>query len=190
MPLASMLALQWYGPAAGAVVGGGSGSVSAGIAAWGSVDAALAGVGAATVMDATRLVNSPATIIGVGLLASGSAKLRARPSMTVSIGSRPSADDVAQAVWGASAAALSASGSMGAKLNSAGAAGDPWSTEVENGLTALQAMRLVAAALAGELSGAGTGTVTIRSAVADDTNRIVATVDDDGNRSTLTLDLD
>ena len=50
-----------------------------------------------------------------------------------------------------------------------------------------QAMKICLSALAGKISGAGTGTVTIRSA--DDTvNRIVASVDDDGNRTSITLD--
>ena len=56
-----------------------------------------------------------------------------------------------------------------------------------DGYTLEQAMKISLAALAGKISGAGTGTVTIRSA--DDTvNRIVASVDDDGNRTSITLD--
>jgi hypothetical protein len=48
-------------------------------------------------------------------------------------------------------------------------------------------MKICLAALAGKVSGAGTTTVTIRSA--DDTaDRIVATVDSNGNRSSVTLD--
>jgi hypothetical protein len=60
---------------------------------------------------------------------------------------------------------------------------------VETGLTLRQAMRLLAAAAAGELSGAATTTITIRNAVADSKDRIVATVDADGNRSAITVDL-
>jgi hypothetical protein len=60
---------------------------------------------------------------------------------------------------------------------------------VETGLTVRQAMRLVAAAAAGKLSGAGTTTVVVRNAVADSKNRITATVDDDGNRSAVSVDL-
>ncbi len=64
-----------------------------------------------------------------------------------------------------------------------------WASIIESGLTAEAAMRLIAAATAGEVSGAATATVTIRSAVADDKNRIVATVDGDGNRTAITFDL-
>jgi hypothetical protein len=60
---------------------------------------------------------------------------------------------------------------------------------VETGLTLRQAMRLLAAASAGKLSGAATTTITIRNAVADDKDRITATVDSSGNRSAITVDL-
>lgn len=61
---------------------------------------------------------------------------------------------------------------------------------IETGLTLRQALRLAAAALAGKISGADTSTVTIRNAVADDADRIIATVDADGNRTAITTDLD
>lgn len=59
---------------------------------------------------------------------------------------------------------------------------------VETGYTLRQAMRLILAALAGKLSGAGGSTVTIRD-VTDTKSRIIATVDVDGNRSALTIDV-
>jgi len=62
--------------------------------------------------------------------------------------------------------------------------------DIETGLTLRQALRLVTAATAGKISGGGTATVTIRNAVADGADRIVATVDTDGNRSAITYDLD
>lgn len=60
---------------------------------------------------------------------------------------------------------------------------------VETGLTVRQALKLIASAVAGKLSGATTTTVTIKNAVADNKNRITATVDADGNRSAITYDL-
>jgi hypothetical protein len=62
--------------------------------------------------------------------------------------------------------------------------------DVETGLTLRQALRLVTAATAGKISGGGTATVTIRNAVADGVDRIVATVDNDGNRTAITYELD
>jgi hypothetical protein len=55
---------------------------------------------------------------------------------------------------------------------------------VETGYTLRQALRLIAAAVAGELSGAATTTITIRN-LSDTTTRITATVDADGNRSAV-----
>lgn len=60
---------------------------------------------------------------------------------------------------------------------------------VETGLTVRNALRLIAAAMAGEISGAGSTTITIRNAVADSKDRIVATVTSEGNRTALTYDL-
>lgn len=63
-------------------------------------------------------------------------------------------------------------------------------SDVEAGdLTVREALRLIVASLAGKISGAETTTITIRNAVADDKNRIVATVDSNGNRTAITYDL-
>ena len=62
--------------------------------------------------------------------------------------------------------------------------------DIESGLTLRQALRLVTAATAGKISGGGTATITIRNAVADGVDRVVATVDTDGNRTAITYDLD
>lgn len=56
---------------------------------------------------------------------------------------------------------------------------------VETDLTLRQALRLMAAALAGKISGAGTTTITIRN-VGDTANRIIATVTSEGNRTAVT----
>ena len=60
---------------------------------------------------------------------------------------------------------------------------------VKSGLTPRNALRLIAAAAAGKLSGAATPTNVIRNAVADSKNRISATVDADGNRTAISYDL-
>lgn len=60
---------------------------------------------------------------------------------------------------------------------------------IEVGLTPRQSHRLQVAAAAGKLSGAATATATIRNAVADSKDRIVATVDASGNRTAVTTDV-
>ena len=62
-------------------------------------------------------------------------------------------------------------------------------TVVETGLTLLNALRVIAAAAAGKVSGAATATVVLRNAAADTKDRITATTDTSGNRSAVTLDL-
>lgn len=62
--------------------------------------------------------------------------------------------------------------------------------DVETGMTMRQALRLIAAATGGKVSGGGTTTITFRNAVADSDNRIVATVDSNGNRTAITYDLE
>lgn len=58
---------------------------------------------------------------------------------------------------------------------------------IETGWTLKQVLRIMASALAGELSGAATTTIVIRN-IADTKTRITATVDSDGNRGALSLD--
>lgn len=54
-----------------------------------------------------------------------------------------------------------------------------------DGKTPAQAMQIIAAAAAGKVSGAGTGTEVFKG-LGGDTTRITVTVDDDGNRSEVT----
>lgn len=61
--------------------------------------------------------------------------------------------------------------------------------DIETGMTLRQALRLIAAATGGKVSGGGTTTITFRNAVADSEDRIVATVDSNGNRSAIAYDL-
>lgn len=63
-----------------------------------------------------------------------------------------------------------------------------WQHPVEGLITAEEAMRLFAAALAGKLSGAAGTTITMRD-VNDTKDRIVATVDEDGNRTAVNVDV-
>jgi hypothetical protein len=63
-----------------------------------------------------------------------------------------------------------------------------WDAQIETGYSAAEMMKLMAAALAGELSGAGGETITIRD-LNDTIDRITATVDSLGNRTTVVHDV-
>jgi len=94
---------------------------------------------------------------------------------------------IANAVWSALAAANNDSGTMGEKLNGAGSAGNPWTEIIESGYSAAEILRIVAASLAGKVSGADTASITFKG-LDGTTDRISATVDTNGNRLTVTLD--
>jgi hypothetical protein len=57
---------------------------------------------------------------------------------------------------------------------------------LETGITVRQALQSVLAAAVGKAAGGGTSTITFRN-TADDTNRVVMTVDDNGNRTSVVL---
>jgi len=62
------------------------------------------------------------------------------------------------------------------------------SNGVESGATVRQALRVILGAVAGKVSGGGTGTITFRN-FGDSLNRIVADVDANGNRTVITTNL-
>jgi hypothetical protein len=134
-----------------------------------------------------------------------------KPASTIAAASDvPSAATVADAVWDEASSGHIDTGKAGAQLwtdidailadtgtdgvvlssatmNSIAAALHDLANGIETGYTLRQVMRIVAAALAGKLSGAATTTNTIRS-ITDAKNRIVATVTADGDRTAITLD--
>jgi hypothetical protein len=95
-------------------------------------------------------------------------------------------DNIVAGVWSALAADFNAAGTMGEKLNGAGSAGNPWTEIIEGGLSAAEILRIVAASLAGEVSGAGTGTEIFKG-LDGTTDRITSSPDVAGNR-TVVLD--
>ena len=62
-----------------------------------------------------------------------------------------------------------------------------WGRVIDGGYTAEQILRVMAAALAGKASGAGTGTVTFKS-IDGIKDRVIADVDGTGNRTAVVLD--
>lgn len=144
----------------------GAGDVSAAMRAIGQAAAALSGSGAAT-----------ATIRATGALAAA----------IVVTGDALTSANVGAAVWSAPTTANDIAGTMGEKLNDAGSAGNPWATVIESGLTAEQVLRIIAAAVAGESSGAPDGPIEF-TGLDGSTVRLTGDVDADGNRSNVTVD--
>jgi hypothetical protein len=72
-------------------------------------------------------------------------------------------------------------------VSTGGTAGaNPWDQVIEGGYTAADLVRIMSAALAGKVSGAGTATETFRS-ITDDRNAIIASVDANGNRTAIAI---
>jgi len=159
-----------------------------------------AGVGSFTATGAL-VVSGTASISGVATVTSNAfAALNGTATITGS--ATPTASLVAKG-WGIAAingtatftGTRYATGTLAAEitpfteLSPQSLASAVWAQALEAGYTAEEMMRVMSAALAGEVSGAGTATVTIRD-IGDTTDRIVASVDGSGNRTAVTLDVD
>jgi len=153
--------------AAVANITGSGGITDADLEAFGALLAAIAGSGTAagSTLTGTGELDADITVTGSGL----------------------STANVGQAVWSALAAANNVPNTMGEKLNDAGSASNPWTEIIESGYTAAEILRIIAAVLAGEVSGAGSGTETFVG-IDGTTDRVISTVDVDGNRTAVTLD--
>ena len=98
MPLASLSALIYYGPAAGAVVVNAGGNVElARITGVARAGASVSGAASVPLAKATRLVNRPAFVQGSGAVTRALPKALARAGAVVRIGTL-SQDDVTGAV--------------------------------------------------------------------------------------------
>ena len=182
------------------------GDLTAAIAGGKNAECAIAGVGDLTATGAL-IISLQATIAGSGDI-SGAAllaflNLAAALSGEGGVAAQLTAiGHLAAAVEGegtvASSTVLTALGTLAADIT---VTGDVLTTAnvanaildavngVEDGLTVRHALRLIAAATAGKISGAATTTITIRNAVVDDKDRITATVTSDGDRTAITYDL-
>lgn len=125
MPLASYYSLQWFGEAAAAMVVSADSALSADVVGTARAAQVANGGGSMPRAQATRLMNSPLLVTGVGAIVQGVPKGVARPAMIVRV-NELSQDDVTGAVLEA---------------------------QVEGTVTLKQAMRLMLAYLAGDATG-------------------------------------
>jgi len=113
----------------------GSGSITASISTTLGLAANLAGSGDLT-GSLKLLIPLAADLLGSGSI---SANLKGNLDMAAQIyvnQSEASVQQIVDAVWGALAADYNVSGTMGNKLNGAGSAGDPWTTDLSSYTTA------------------------------------------------------
>lgn len=176
----------------------GSASLSAAGALGRNISASIAGVAsiAATgqlVVSATAAVAGTSALSG-NLLAAlgGAATLTGTASVTATLAAKGWATASLAGTSSVSATryatgALAADITPFTELSPTSLAQAVWAQALEAGYSAEEMMRVMAAAMAGEVSGAGTSTITIRD-IADTKARITATVDGSGNRTAVTLD--
>jgi len=151
-----------------------------------SLQAAIGGSGDITGADLLAFLNLAAALSGEGGV---DAQLTAIGHLAAAVeGEGTVAGTTVLTALGTLAAAINVTGDVLTTGNVANAILDAVNG-VEDGLTVRHALRLIAAATAGKISGASTTTITIRNAYVDDKDRIIATVDGDGNRSAITYDL-
>jgi len=151
-----------------------------------SLQAAIGGSGTISGADLLAFLNLAAALSGEGGVA---AQLTAIGHLASAVsGTGTVATSTVITALGTLAAQINVTGDVLTTANVANAILDAVNG-VEEDLTVRHALRLIAAATAGKISGAATTTITIRNAVVDDKNRIIATVDGDGNRSAITYDL-
>lgn len=151
--LLALATLVWYGPAAASMTDTAAATVVASAKGYAQPAAVVSGLGLMTNADATRLVNSPMSTTGLGVITAATPKGRARPAVHVKIGEL-SQDDVVGALQ---------------------------SMPIENGLTLVESMRLILAVLQGNATGLDGGSPVFKSF--DGTkNRLAATVSA-GNRT-------
>jgi len=122
----------------------GSGTIStATLQAIAGLSAALSGSGSISAAALSLIVSLEADLTGSGTLTAalrGTASLEADITVT---GTGITNESIRDAVWGATAASFNDPGTMGEKLNDAGASGDPWSTTLPGSYTGSEAGALV-----------------------------------------------
>lgn len=190
--IASFRGIVGEGDFAGAVAGGKNGAAAltgagdmAGVGALiVSLLAALSGSGTISNASAQAFLQLAASLAGSGDL---DGALTAIGHASAAVSGAGDLDGLATAL-GTLLASITVTGSTLTTANVAAAILDAVDA-IEQGVTLREATRLILAAAAGKASISG-NTVTYRSAVADDTNRIVATTTVDGERTAITYDTD
>lgn len=197
-PRSGAATLTLDGVAIGGLIVGATGSVT--ITLDGAVEAfgVITGDGSTTItIDGSAALGAIASLVGETTISlDGAAEIMALGYMsgtTIEAGLTPTG--IANAVWsalltqfqtdGTAGKALSTASSGGVDLNALAAAVHGYI--IESGHSFEEVTRIMAAILAGKVSGAGTGTETFKG-LDGVTDRVIVSVDQSGNRTDITLD--
>lgn len=190
-PVSGSILIELAANAIGGLIVSGQGAASISFSAAGSILSVAAAQGAANLtISSSANIGAKAGISGAGSISlAGAGSIMARGYMSGLSTSETefSAAALAAAVWNAVGSEYITAGSMGKKLNDAGAGANPWTEIIESGLSAAEILRIIASVLAGEVSGAGTGTETFKG-LDGSTERVISTVDSSGNRTAVAVD--
>lgn len=155
-----------------------------------SMSASMTGTGTLE-GNITAFGNMITDLLGSGILSSSVAAIAEMELDIVVTGTGLSTANVGQAVFAALASLNNVPGTMGEKLNNAGANANPWTELIEGSYTAADILRLLSAVAAGKTTiidlGGGQATVTFRD-INDTVDRVIATMDD-SERTNVDLNL-
>lgn len=169
LPASGSTSITFTQTATGGLIVSGSGSASITFSATGTILSIAAGSGSATItLSGNALIGALAGLFGtsnITLTPTATIKAIGYLSGLSTSETEFSAAALAQAVWEALAVDYQTAGSMGEKMNSAGSAGDPWTTILPGSYTtgtAGEMLTLIKRLLANNLIKVG-DTVTIKT---------------------------
>lgn len=174
----------------------GSGTITAAdLKAFLAAVADLSGSGGITTATRTGYGELLASIVGDGTLDSSTATGTGELGASIVAYGDLTPEGIRDSVWNAILAQYGAAGSAGNALATASSGGVDydllaaavWERAIEGSFTSEQILRIMAAALTGKVSGAGTTTEVFRD-MADTKDRLTYTVDSSGNRTAVVRD--
>lgn len=130
MPAAAFAHFHNYGPASFAIVVEGGEEPDITLSGYARLGVEVDAGGEEPALRVTLLVGSGFEVEGIGELQEFGLRGDARLSLDVDVAAQPTVFDIVQGVLNAVASQYNLPGTIGNKINSASAAGDPWSADL------------------------------------------------------------
>jgi hypothetical protein len=131
VPLSSLWAAHWYGPAVFAIVVEGGEDPALDVRAFSRLGVSVDGGNEEPTLHATLLVGNSFEVEGQGDLEAFGLRGLVRIGIEVDVAAQPTVFDIVQGVLNAQASQYNVAGTVGNKINSASAAGDPWGADLD-----------------------------------------------------------